>query len=124
MKKAKWIFPVFLITASFGTNPVWADKVTLKENISAAREKVLTLVKGEGDPQVLKSEIAALTVKVDSEVNSIAGLKQIWDKFKTNRDTKIIPAFDGTHPASKEDAKKLAGGEQKKLFGEMMSLLE
>lgn len=124
MKKAKWIFPVFLITATFGANPVWADKVTLKQNISAAREKVLTLVKGEGDPQVLKSDIAALTAKVDSEVDSIAGLKQIWDKFKTNRDTKIIPAFDGTNPASKEDAKKLAGGEQKKLFGEMMSLLE
>lgn len=100
------------------------DKVTLKENISAAREKLLTMVKGEGDPQALKSEIAALTAKVDSDVDSVPGLKTIWNKFKTNRDTKIIPAFDGTNPAGKEDAKKLAGGEQKVLFGQMMDILK
>lgn len=124
MRKAKWYFMILLVTAFCGAGQAWADKVTLKENISGAREKLLAMVKGEGDPQTLKAEIAALTTKVDSEVDSVPGLKKIWDTFKTNRDTKIIPAFDGTNPAGKGDAEKLAGGEQKKLFGQMMDLLK
>ena len=124
MRKAKWYLTILLVTAFCSAGQAWADKASLKENISAAREKLLTMVKGEGNPQALKAEIAALTSKVDSEVDSVPGLKKLWDTFKTNRDTKIIPAFDGTNPAGKEDAQKLAGGEQKKLFGQMMDLLK
>jgi hypothetical protein len=100
-----------------------ADKVSLKTNISTAREKLLALVAG-GDVASLKAEIGTLTASVDGEVDTVPGLKPVWEQFKTNRDTKIIPAYDGTKPDLKDAAKALAGGEQKELFGKMMDILK
>jgi hypothetical protein len=117
------ILATFLATGLF-TGQAMADKITLKSNIAAAREKVVAMISGQGEPAVLKADIEKLSSSVDGEVDSVAGLKPIWEKFKTNRDTKIIPAFDGHHPDGKEAAKSLAMGEQKELYGKMMDLLK
>jgi hypothetical protein len=113
-----------LVMAFLLTDLALADKATLKTNIEAAREKVLTMVSGKGDPVALKADIAKLSASVDAEVDTVPGLKPVWSQFKTNRDTKIIPAFDGTQPDGKEAAKALAAGEQKELFGKMMEILK
>jgi hypothetical protein len=113
-----------LLMALLMTNTALADKVTLKTNIEAAREKVLTMVSGKGDPIALKADIAKLSASIDAEIDTVPGLKPVWTQFRTNRDTKIIPAFDGTQPDSLESAKALAAGEQKELFGKMMEMLK
>jgi hypothetical protein len=101
----------------------WADKASIKSNLGSAREKLVALVNGQGEPAALKPEIAGLTAKIDAEADSVAGFKPVWEQFKANRDNKIIPAYDGTRPADKDAAKALAMGEQKQLFEKMLSLL-
>jgi hypothetical protein len=113
-----------LTAACLFSGSAFADKAAIKANIAAAREKVLTMVSGKGDPAALKADIGKLTSSVDAEVDTVPGLKPVWEQFKTNRDTKIVPAFDGTQPDGKEAAKALAGGEQKELYGKMMDMLK
>jgi hypothetical protein len=123
MKISVALGSVGVVFALLFSNAALADKASLKSNISAAREKLLALVAG-GDAAALKGEITQLTAKVDGEVDTVPGLKPVWDQFKTNRDTKIIPAYDGSKPDDKEAAKALAGGEQKELYGKMMDMLK
>ena len=101
----------------------WADKASIKAHLGAAREKVVALVNGQGDPAALKPEIAELSAKIDAEAHSVPGFKPVWEQFKANRDSKIIPAYDGSRPGDKEAAKALAMGEQKQLLEKMMGLL-
>lgn len=101
----------------------WADKASIKANLGAARERVVAIVSGQGDAAKLKPEIADLSAKVDAEAESVAGFKPVWEQFKSNRDGKIIPAFDGTNPGDKDAAKALAMGEQKQLYEKMIGLL-
>jgi hypothetical protein len=124
MKMSQIVGVASVMAACFFSSAVLADKAGVKANIASAREKVLTMVEGKGDPAALKAEIATLSTSVDAEVDTVPGLKPVWDQFKTNRDTKIIPAFDGTKPESKDAAKALAGGEQKELYGKMMDMLK
>ena len=63
---------------------------------------------GQGDVATRQPEITNLSSLVDAEADSVAGFKPIWEQFKANRDTKIIPAFDA--------AKAQAMGEQKDLY--------
>lgn len=68
---------------------------------------------------------ANLSGQVDAEAHSVAGFKSVWEQqFEANRDTKIIPAFDGGKPEGKDAAKALAMGEQKELYAKMMALLD
>ncbi|MGQ0598171.1 hypothetical protein [Aquabacterium sp.] len=105
------------------SSQAWADKLSIKANLGAARERVVAIVNGQGDAAKLKPEISELSAKVDAEADSVPGLKPVWEQFKANRDGKIIPAFDGSNAADKEAAKALAMGEQKQLYEKMMSLL-
>lgn len=111
-------------TTLFFSSQALADKVTLKANLGAARERVVALVNGQGDAAKLKQDIGELSAKVDAEADSVPGFKPVWDQFKSNRDGKIIPAFDGSKPQDKDAAKALAMGEQKQLYEKMMSLLQ
>ncbi|RZI82354.1 MAG: hypothetical protein EOP38_16180 [Rubrivivax sp.] len=114
-----------LVAASFlASNPAWADKATIKANLGAARERVVALVNGKAPAATLKPEIATYSAKVDAEADSVPGFKPIWEQFKTNRDTKIIPAFDGSQPDGQDAAKALAMGEQKQLYEQMTHLLD
>jgi hypothetical protein len=124
VNQRKYLVSALLFLALAGAGTAWADKATLKANLSAARERLLKVVRGEGDPKVLIPEIQALTPKIDAEADSVPGFRPIWEKFKNNRDTKIIPAFDGTNPEGQDAAKALATGEQKQLFEQMMGLLQ
>jgi hypothetical protein len=101
----------------------WADKASIKTNLGTAREKVVAIVNGQGDAGTLKPEIAGLSAKIDAEADSVPGFKPVWEQFKSNRDSKIIPAYDGTKPGDKDAAKALAMGEQKQLYEKMLSLL-
>jgi hypothetical protein len=122
--KPYFLAAMTLTAAGLFSNAAFADKAAMKANIVAAREKVLTMVSGQGDPAALKADIGKLSSSVDAEVETVPGLKPVWEQFKTNRDTKIVPAFDGTQPENKEAAKALAGGEQKELYGKMMDMLK
>ena len=102
----------------------WADKASIKANLGAARERVVAIVSGQGEVAKLKPEIANLSSLVDAEADAVAGFKPIWAQFKANRDTIIIPAFDGGKPEDKDAAKALAMGEQKQLYDKMMALLD
>jgi hypothetical protein len=124
MKSTHFLAVISLTVACLFSGAALADKAAIKANIAAAREKVLTMVSGKGDPAALKADIGKLTSSVDAEVDTVPGLKPVWEQFKTNRDTKIIPAFDGTQPDGKDAAKELAGGEQKELYGKMMDMLK
>jgi hypothetical protein len=124
MQTVRSFVSTFLVITLLGAGLALADKSSLKANISAARERVVKMIKGEGDTKTLIAEIDALTPKIESEVDSVPGLRPVWDKFKDNRDNKIVPAFNGKNPGGKEAAVALATGEQKKLFEEMMALLQ
>jgi hypothetical protein len=122
--KSHFLAVISLVAACVLSNAAWADKATLKANIVAGREKTLEMVAGKGDVAALKADIGKLASSIDAEVDTVPGLKPVWEQFKTNRDTKIIPAFDGTQPDGKEAAKALASGEQKELYGKMMDMLK
>jgi hypothetical protein len=124
MTKIASLCAALLIAALFGSNLALADKATLKANLQGARERLLKVVKGEGDAPTLIAEIQGFTPKIEAEIDTVPGLKEIWTEFKANRDGKIIPAFDGTKPGDKEAATALATGRQKELFQKMMQLLE
>lgn len=100
-----------------------ADKASIKTNLGAARERVVAIVNGQGDASKLKPELANLSAMVDAEADSVPGFKAVWEQFKANRDSKIIPAFDGSKPEDKDAAKALAMGEQKQLYEKMLGLL-
>lgn len=110
-------------TLVFSTQAL-ADKASLKSNLGAARERVVAIVSGKGEASALKPEISELSAKIDAEADSVPGFKAVWEQFKQNRDGKIIPAFDGSHPEEKDAAKVLAMGEQKQLYQKMIALLD
>lgn len=101
----------------------WADKASIQANLGAARERVVAIINGKGDAKTLAPEIAALSAKIDAEADSVPGFKPVWEQFKANRDTRIIPAFNGGKPEDQAAAKTLAMGEQKQLYEKMLSLL-
>lgn len=115
---------LLLATSMFFSTHALADKASMKANLAAARERVVALVNGQGDPAKLKPEIGELSAKIDAEADSVPDFKAAWTQFKSNRDGKIIPAYDGSKPEDKEAAKALALGEQKQLYEKMMSLLQ
>jgi len=103
--------------------PASADKETLKNNISAARQAVKAIAAG-GDVSNSKKEIAEYSAKVDAEVDSVPGLKSIWTEFKQTRDGTIVPAFESKNPDSIAKAKELVTGIQAERFQKMMDLLK
>ena len=102
----------------------FADKASIKANLGAARERVVAIISGKGDAKTLAPEIAALSSKIDAEADTVPGFKPVWEQFKANRDTKIIPAFSGGSADDVAAAKALAMGEQKQLYEKMMGLLD
>lgn len=114
---------LLMAAALLFSSHAWADKVSIKANLGAARERLVALVNGQGEAAKLKPEISELTAKIDAESDTVPGFKTVWEQFKANRDSKIIPAFDGSKPEDKDAAKALAMGEQKQLYEKMMSLL-
>ena len=111
-----------LIALSFSGH-VLADKASMKADLVAARERVVAIVSGQGDIAKLKPELREISARIDSEAGSVPGFQATWEKFKANRDGRIIPAYDGTMPDGKDAAKALAMGEQKQLYEQMMGLL-
>lgn len=111
-----------LIALSFSAHAL-ADKASMKADLIAARERVVAIVSGQGDIAKLKPELREISARIDQEAGSVPGFQPAWEKFKANRDGRIIPAYDGTQPDGKEAAKALAMGEQKQLYEQMMGLL-
>lgn len=111
-----------LIALSFSGHAL-ADKASMKADLIAARERVVAIVSGQGDAAKLKPELSEISARIDKEAGSVPGFQPAWEKFKANRDGRIIPAFDGSQPDGKDAAKALAMGEQKQLYEQMMGLL-
>lgn len=102
----------------------FADKASLKKNLVAIRTCMVDMREGKGDVANLKKEVSELTKKIDTEADSVPGLKAVWDAYKKTRDEEFIPAFDGTRPADKEKAKALGTGIQKERYEKMLQLLQ
>ena len=114
---------IFAALALVLTMPAHADNVSLKANISEARQKLKDIV-GGADVAPNKKAIADLTTKIDAEVDTVPGLKGVWTEFKATRDGAIIPAFESGKAEEIAKAKSLATGVQAERFKKMMDLLQ
>ncbi len=113
--------------------PVWADDATqVKEAITAARQKLVTMVKADpAEYGHLKTDVTDASKHADDvlgaalaaghHTDKLVEVKTTWEAFKATRDTELIPSLEGGHP---DQAKALATGVQKERFEKMMHLLD
>lgn len=115
---------LLLVASLFVGTYASADKASLQKDLTAVRTCMVKMREESGDVAALKKEVAELSKKIDTEADSVPGLKALWEAYKRTRDLDFIPAFDGTRPADKSKAKALGTGIQKERYDKMLQLLQ
>jgi hypothetical protein len=120
----------FVLGLAFA-RPAWADSASdVCTALVDARSALYSMVNAKDKPTQdgLRARMQAASAKLDimlagmigSEAKVAANFKEVWDQFKSTRDTEIIPAIEQDR---RSDAKKIADGIQLDRLSKMWSIM-